>query len=163
MGLLNLRSLVANGNNASDTIINGVHFNTTALNYWNYTLYSNETLSNGSNCFLVFGPYQPTFLSNGTFINGTDCDAPILPLETRGRLGAIFGAVFGITLIFTLINLHKHGQHHLREEQRFRIVGRRWPWYWMLFVGACGMVSCITGIDVDRDYLQSTALILQSL
>lgn len=32
----------------------------------------------------------------------------------------------------------------------------------MLFVAACGMISGITGIDVDRDYLQSIAIILQS-
>jgi hypothetical protein len=65
--------------------------------------------------------------------------------------------------MFTLINLKKHGQQFLRENKRFRIIGRRWQWYWMIFIGACGMISCITGIDVDRDYLQDLALILQSL
>lgn len=65
--------------------------------------------------------------------------------------------------MFTLVNLKKHGQQYLREDKRFRLVGRRWQWYWMLFVGGCGMISCIGGIDVDRDYLQDLSLILQSL
>jgi hypothetical protein len=166
MGLINLRDLVAfptNGNNASDTILNGIHFNKTALDYWNYTLYSNNTLSNGSSCYLLFDNYQPAMFSNGTFVNGTSCYVPILPLEMRGRLGAIFGALFGLSIMFTLVNLKKHGQLFLREDKRFRIVGRRWQWYWMTMVGACGMISCITGIDVDRDYLQDLGLILQCL
>lgn len=32
----------------------------------------------------------------------------------------------------------------------------------MLFVAACGVISGLTGIDVDRDYLQKLAIILQS-
>jgi Protein of unknown function (DUF2434) len=166
MGLINLRDLVAfpsNGDNNTDTVINGIHFNTTALTHWNYTLYSNNTLSNVSNCYLIFDNWKPIILANGTFINGTSCYSPILPLETRGRLGAIFAALFAISIMFTLINLKKHGQMFLRENKRFRIVGRRWQWYWMLFVGACGMISCITAIDVDRDYLQDLSLVLQSL
>src|ERR1700753_1297934 len=101
MGLINLRDLVAfpaNGNNASTTVINGVNFNKTALEYWNYTLYTNNTLSNDSNCYLIFNQYQPIMFSNGTFVNATSCYVPILPLETRGRLGALFGSLFGISI-----------------------------------------------------------------
>jgi Protein of unknown function (DUF2434) len=164
-GLVNIRDLLAfpAGSNTTDTVINGIHLNKTALEYWNYTLYSNNTLSNNSNCFLVFDNYQPFMFSNGTFVNQTSCYVPILPLETRGRLGAVFGSLFGLSIMFTLINLRKHGHLFLREDKRFRIVGRRWQWYWMAMVGACGMISCITGIDVDRDYLQDLGLILQCL
>ena len=45
--------------NESDVLINNVHFNSTALGLYNYNLYSNGTLSNSSECFLAFGPYQP--------------------------------------------------------------------------------------------------------
>jgi hypothetical protein len=166
MGLINVRDLLAfpaNGDNSSDTIINGIHFNKTALEYWNYTLYSNSTLSNVSNCFLIFADYQPILYSNGTFINGTSCYLPILPLRTRGRLGSAFGVLFGFSIMFTLINLRKHGQKFVTEHKRFRLVGRRWQWYWMSVVGACGMISGITGIDVDRDYLQDLAIILENI
>ena len=33
----------------------------------------------------------------------------------------------------------------------------------MLFVAACGLISSFTGVDVDRYYLQSTPIIMQSL
>lgn len=165
MGLIQLRELLAfppNPDNSSDTVLNGIHFNLTALQYWNYTLFSNGTLSNHSSCYLIFDDYKPVILSNGTFINGTSCYVPILPLKTRGRVGALFGALFGISIMFTLINLKRHGQQFLRESRRFRLVGRRWQWYWMLIEAACGMISCITAVDVDRDYLQDLALILSS-
>lgn len=64
--------------------------------------------------------------------------------------------------MFTLVNLKKHGQQFLREDRRFRLTGRRWQWYWMLFTAICGVVSCITSVDVDRDYLQDLAIVLQS-
>lgn len=32
----------------------------------------------------------------------------------------------------------------------------------MLFTATCAIVSCITSIDVDRDYLQDIAIVLQS-
>lgn len=166
MGLINVRDLLAfpaNGDNTTDTVINGIHFNKTALDHWNYTLYSNNTLSNASNCLLVFADYQPVLFSNGTFVNGTSCYVPILPLKTRGRLGATLGALFGFSIMFTLMNLSKHGKSFISEERRFRLVGRRWPWYWMCVVAACGMISGIGGIDVDRDYLQDLAIILENI
>jgi hypothetical protein len=148
--------------NVTETIINGVHFNKTALEYWNYTLYSNNTISNNSKCYLIFDQYQPTFLSNGSWVNATTCYVPINRIKTRGILGVTFGALFGISVMFTLLNLKKHGEHFLREDKRFRLVGRRWQWYWMLFVAGCGMISTITSVDVDRDYLQDLAIVLQS-
>lgn len=150
------------GNNATDTLVNGVHFNRTALNYWNYTLYSNGTLSNGSSCWLTFDEYKPSLLLNGTFFNATSCYSPIEPMRGRGILGLVFGTVFGLSIIFTLKNLRKHGRLYLADEKRWTAVGRRWQWYWMLFIAACGIISAMTGVDVDRDFLQSTPIILQS-
>jgi hypothetical protein len=164
MPILNIRELLAfpNGDNSSDTVINGVHLNQTALKFWNYTLYSNNTLSNQSNCYLIFDQYKPdSILLNGTFVNGTNCYVPILPLKKRGRLGAIFASLFAVTIMLTLVNLKKHGQQFLREDKQFRIIGRRWQWYWMTIAASCGIISCITGIDVDRDYLQDLAIVLQ--
>ena len=161
---LHLRDLVPfpQGDNLTDVIINNVHFNGKTLERWNYTLYSNGTLSNESSCWLVFGEYKPFLLLNGTFINGTSCYSPVNSIEERGILGLIFGAFFAVSIVFTLINLRKHGRLFLPREKRWAAVGRRWQWYWMLFLAACGIISAISGIDVDRDYLQSTALILQS-
>ncbi|EEQ85720.1 hypothetical protein, variant [Blastomyces dermatitidis ER-3] len=166
MPLVEIRELLSfpeNGDNATDTVINYVHFNRTALEYFNYILYSNGTLSNGSNCWLSFGMYQPSMLSNGSFINATSCYFPVEGLEARGSAGIAFASMFAITIMFTLINLRKHGKRFLPLEKRWRVIGRRWQWYWMLFVAACGTISCFMGIDVDRNYLQGLALSLQSL
>ena len=151
------------GDNSSDTIIGTNHFNLTTLKHWNYTLYTNSTLSNESNCILAFQPYTPPLLlPNGTFINATSCYVPIRPIQAQGTTGLVFGILFAASIVFTLINLHKHGRSFLPHEKRWSIVGRRWQWYWMLFVAICGIISTMTGIDVDRDYLQSTALMLRS-
>jgi hypothetical protein len=164
MLLLQARDLLQfpDGDNTTDTVINGVHFNRTSLNHWNYTLYSNGTLSNGSNCWLTFNEYKPSLLLNGTFLNATSCYSPIKHIGGRGILGIAFGALFGVSLIFTLKNLRKHGRLYLADEKRWSAVGRRWQWYWMIFVAACGTVSAINGVDVDRDYLQSSSIVLQS-
>ena len=165
MPLVNLRDLVQfprNGDNSSDTVINGVHFNLTALKFWNYTYYSNDTISNVSNCYIIFDQYKPAYLSNGTWVNATTCYVPIFGVGKRGKVGIAFGVCFAATVLFTLVNLNKHGKMFLREDKRFRIVGRRWQWYWMLFTAGCGVISCLTSLDVDRDYLQQIAIILQS-
>lgn len=165
MPFLDLRELLQfdkNPDNATDTQINGIHFNRTALTHFNYTLYSNGTLSNGSNCWLTFERYTPHMLGNGTFINGTSCYVPIKGLEARGSTGVAFATLFAIAILFSVVNLRKHGTRFLPVEKKWNIVGRRWQWYWMLFLGACGTISCFMSIDVDRDYLQSTAIVLQS-
>jgi hypothetical protein len=163
MLLLQLRELLQfpGGDNETDTVINGVHFNLTALHEFNYTIYSNGTISNDSNCYLIFNQYQPSMFSNGSWVNGTSCYNPYYGIKTRGKLSIAFAAFFAASIMFTLMNLRKHGRQFLREDKRFRLVGRRWQWYWMCFVAACGLISCITGVDVDRDYLQSIAIVLQ--
>jgi hypothetical protein len=151
------------GENSSDTIISTIHFNLTTLKHWNYTLYTNATLSNESNCILVFEPYTPPLLlPNGTFVNATSCYVPILAIQAQGITGLVVGILFAASIVCTLTNLRKHGRSFLPREKRWSVVGRRWQWYWMLFVAVCGITSTLTGIDVDRDYLQSTALMLRS-
>lgn len=150
------------GDNATDSLINGIHFNTTTLTYWNYTLFTNNTISNSSQCYLIFDNYKPVLLTNGTWIYNTSCYTPVLPIGLRAQLGIAFAVLFGLVLLATMANLKKHGQQFLKEEKRFRLVGRRWSWYWCLFTCACGIVSAIVGVDVDRDYLQDTPILLQS-
>lgn len=100
-------------------------------------------------------------MSNGSWVNATTCYVPVFGIKERGKLGIAFSALFAVSIMFTLINLKKHGQQFLREDKRFRLIGRRWQWYWMLFVAACGLISTITSVDVDRDYLQDIAIVLQ--
>ncbi|KAF2459479.1 hypothetical protein BDY21DRAFT_191340 [Lineolata rhizophorae] len=164
MPLINVRELLQfpAGDNETDTVINGVHFNRTALELYNYTIYTNNTISNSSKCYLIFDQYQPVMFSNGSWVNGTSCYFPYYGIQSRGAASIALASVFAMSIMFTLLNLRKHGKLYLREDKRFRVVGRRWQWYWMAFVAACGAISCITAVDVDRDYLQSIALILQS-
>ncbi len=166
MGLINVRELLAfpdgHNGNLTETVINGVHFNRTALELWNYTLYTNNTISNSSKCYLIFDQHQPVMFSNGSWVNGTSCYFPYYGVGQRGTLSITLAVFFAASIMFTLINLRKHGKMFLREDKRFRIIGRRWQWYWMSFVAACGIISTITGIDVDRNYLPGIAIVLQS-
>jgi hypothetical protein len=150
-------SAFPSGANSSDTEISGVHFNLTALSQWNYTYYSNGTLSNETNCVLAFNPYTPLLLPNGTFINSTSCYVPIDQIGIRGIVGIVFSVYFALTIIFTFVNLRKHGSL-ITAEKRFRAVGRRWQWYWAL-----GMASGISSVDVDRYYLPEFPLVLTNL
>ncbi|KAF2738301.1 hypothetical protein EJ04DRAFT_509713 [Polyplosphaeria fusca] len=164
MPLIDMRELVQfpQADNDTDTLINGVHFNLTALRHFNYTLYSNNTISNNSKCYLIFDQFKPHMMSNGSWVNATTCYVPYFNIHGRGIASIVFGSFFALSIVFTLINLRKHGKQFLREDKRFRIVGRRWQWYWMLFAAACGMISTLTGVDVDRYYLQQLPIILQS-
>ncbi|KAF8459473.1 hypothetical protein BGX38DRAFT_1083968 [Terfezia claveryi] len=136
-------------------------FNESLLNEFNYTIYSNGTLSNSSKCVLAFDIYKPVMLYNGTILNGTKCDSPVDPIETRGVLGIVSAVLFAVLIMWGLVNLKKHGQSHLPVEKEFRLVSRRWPWYWAIFTASVGCVSGFMAIDADRDYLPGTAIILQ--
>lgn len=164
MPLLFIRSRVPfqPGANSTDVVINDVHFNLTALNYYNYTLYSNGTLSNGSECYLTFNQYQPLMFSNGSFVNVTSCYTPILNMDRRGSVGLAFALLFAMTVLLTVTNIRKHGRRYLPLDKRWSLVSRRWKWYWLLLVTVCGTVSCFMSIDVDRYYLQGAPIILQS-
>jgi hypothetical protein len=169
MSLFDLRSIVSApgsypaADNASDTIIAGVHFNSSALNYWNYTLYSNGTLSNGSWCLLTFPPYTPSLIRpNGTWANVTWCYTATNPIGLRGSIGIGFAVVFGISLVLTLVALGKHGKTYLPVEKRFYPIGRRWQWYWAVIACACALISLFTNIDVDRYFLPELPIVLTS-
>ncbi|KAF5027147.1 hypothetical protein F66182_720 [Fusarium sp. NRRL 66182] len=141
--------------NSSDTVFAGVHFNLTTLKHFNYTYYSNETISNGSKCYLTFEPYQPALLfDNGTFVNATKCYSAIENIKTRGYVGIGFAVAFGIALVLNLTVLAKHGKIYLPRESRFYPVGRRWQWYWAFFTSAAALISLFLNVDVDRYYLQ---------
>ena len=153
------------GANASDVIINGQHYNRTTLEIYNFTTFSNDTLSNGSWCYLTKPNVMnmPIILDNGTVINGTSCYFPYYSIQARGGIGIAFGALFALSIAFTLVCLRKHGSLFLPQEKRFRAIGRRWQWYWMLFVATCGAISSVSAVDVDRDYLQSSGILIQTL
>ncbi|MCJ1287830.1 hypothetical protein MMC26_007182 [Xylographa opegraphella] len=157
---------VSNGRAIADvagSIINSDHFNVTTLNYFNYTFYEfNSTISNASACYLVLPNLHPTVLSNGTWVNGTSCYDPYYGIGLRGSLGILFACLFAASITLTLANLGKHGRLFLQQEKRFGAIGRRWQWYWMCFVAACGIIGGASAVDVDRDYLQGLAIILQS-
>lgn len=167
MSILDPRGAVSwptiGADNSTDIVIGGVHFNLTALERWNYTLYSNQTLSNVSKCYLVFDSYTPDYLfANGSFTNSTSCYSPINPLSVRGYTSIGLAVVYGFCLMFTLICLHRHGRMFLPSEKRFRPIGRRWQWYWMIAMCATGFISLIVNIDVDRYYLPEIPIVLTS-
>ena len=151
------------GDNATDTLIGGVHFNLSTLQTWNYSFYSNRTLSNESWCLLAFEPYTPVrLLANGTFINATWCYVELNPVGVRGLTGVGFAVAFALALLVTLVCLGRHGTLHLPAEARFRPVGRRWQWYWAIVVCATAMISLFTALDVDRYYVTELPILLTS-
>lgn len=169
------------GHNATDVIINEIHFNRTALDHYNYTLYTNGTLSNGTDCYLAFQHFRPSmFANNGSFINGTSCYAPIHDIGRHAGVGMAFALLFAISIVFSLVGLRKHGRRYLPPpaddfERRLRLhlnlpvdkrwmpVGRRWKWYWLIGLSVIGAVGAFMSIDVDRDHVQSSPLVIQSI
>ncbi|KAI1489835.1 hypothetical protein F5X96DRAFT_638863 [Biscogniauxia mediterranea] len=165
MPLIEARDLLAfpGGDNATDTEIFGVHFNLTTLKYWNYTLYSNNTLSNGSWCFLMDPPYTPSVvLANGTYLNSTWCYIATDPIGNRARIGIGFAVVYALCLILALVNLNKHGKLHLPAEKRFYPIGRRWQWYWSIFVCTAALIGLFTNIDVERYRVMEIPIVLNN-
>lgn len=149
--------------NSSHIQFEGQVFNETLLHKFGYGIYSNGTLSNSSRCYLVFNVYRPWMAPNGSVFNGTSCDSPINPIATRGALGITFAVLYAVAIVFVCIHLRKHGATHLPAEKRWRLVSRRWQWYWLLATCACGMISGFTAIDIDRDYLMGTPFVLSVL
>lgn len=165
MTIIDARDILAfpGGDNSTDTVIGDIHFNLTTLDSWNYTLYSNGTLSNGSWCLLTFQPYTPTLvLQNGTFLNATWCWSPVDPIGQRGFIGIGFAVAYTLALGLSLLALNKLGKLTLPVTKRFFPIGRRWQWYWALFACATALVSLFTVIDVDRYYLPELPIILTS-
>lgn len=149
------------GANSSDTVLSGVHFNLTALKYWNYTYYANNTVSNNSKCYLTFAPYQADYVfGNGSFTNATKCYTAVKNIGVRGNVGIGFACFFGLMLMLLLTVLAKHGKMYLPRERRFYPIGRRWQWYWGIFVCAAALISLFTNIDVDRYYLTELPITL---
>ncbi|EAA27204.1 hypothetical protein GE21DRAFT_9540 [Neurospora crassa] len=160
---IDIRDILAwpGGDNSTDTVLPGVHLNLTALENWNYTLYSNGTLSNGTKCYLTFEPYAPALIfPNGTFVNATQCWHPVYPIGARAGTGLGFAVAFGLGLVLTLVALNKHGKLHLPSEKRFHPIGRRWQWYWAIWTCATALISLFTNIDVDRYYLPEIPIVL---
>ncbi|KAK6193527.1 hypothetical protein LQW54_012362 [Pestalotiopsis sp. IQ-011] len=164
MPIFDAREIISNDpDNSTDFIIGDIHFNLTTLNYWNYTIFGNGTISNGSRCFLTFEPYVPTLLyPNGSFVNSTGCYTPVNPIGTRGKVGVAFAVMFATSLVFILLNLTRHGKLYLPVTKRFAPIGRRWQWYWAIFVAVAAMIGLFTGIDVDRYYLSSIPIVLNN-
>lgn len=151
------------GDNATDTLIDGSHFNLSTLEHWNYTLYANNTLSNGTWgwCMLFFQPYTPVYVfPNGSFTNQTSCYSPVNNIGKRGYISIALAVLYGLALVFTMINLSKHGRMYLPVEKRFRPVGRRWQYYWAILMCVTGFVSLMVNIDVDRYYISQIPIII---
>ncbi|KAK6347012.1 hypothetical protein TWF696_007102 [Orbilia brochopaga] len=134
-------------------------FNATTLAQFGYVIYPNNTVSNWSTCVLAFGGYIPTVISNGSWYNSSGCDTPVREIRTRGILGIVCAVVFALLLILSLVCLNKHGKSFLPAEKRFRLVGRRWPWYWCIITSTLGIISGFTAVDVDRVWVLGTAAI----
>lgn len=147
--------------NDTETIISGYRFNVSTLEEFGYQLYDNQTISNGSKCYLTFEPYNPIFLfTNGTFQNTTSCYSATEPIGTRGHVAIGVAAAFGIGLCLSITALAKHGRRYLPAERRFYPIGRRWQYYWACFTCAFALISLFTQIDIDRYYIQELPIIL---
>ncbi|KAE8448717.1 hypothetical protein EG329_008932 [Mollisiaceae sp. DMI_Dod_QoI] len=83
-------------------------------------------------------------------------------MKTRAKVGLFFACFFLLTIMFTSINLRKHGKLFLPTEKRFHAIGRRWQWYWMFVVAAFAVISSITDVDVDRYYLPELPIVLSN-
>ncbi|KAK7208314.1 hypothetical protein BZA70DRAFT_265604 [Myxozyma melibiosi] len=135
-------------------------YNQTVLDLFDYVIYpGNGTVSNVSNCYLSFGSYHPEIYADGTVENNVSCDSPYYGIASRGGIGIAFGALSILMLPFSMNNLHRLGKMHVkREHKRFRLISRRWQWYWVFVIHALSAVAGFLSIDIDRDYIQGTSL-----
>lgn len=135
------------------------NYNQTTLEQYSYVLYpGNGTISNGTNCYLSFGNFHPSIYSNGTVDNGTNCDSPYYGIAARGGVGIAFATISILLLPFSINSLHRLGKQHLKHEhKRFRLISRRWQWYWVFLIHALSAVAGFLSIDIDRDYIAGTS------
>ncbi|KAI9929211.1 hypothetical protein MW887_001619 [Aspergillus wentii] len=161
--MLFIRSILPYQNENTNVLINQTPFNQSTLTHFNYTLYSNGTLSNTTHCYLTFNSFHPHLFSNGSFINATSCYSPINEIRAHASLGLAFALLYALTIIFTLVNIRKHGRRYLPVDGRYSTFSRVVTYYWLLAVAVLAAISCFMGVDVDRDYLQSDPLVLQSI
>ncbi|KAK9467771.1 hypothetical protein V1512DRAFT_235802 [Lipomyces arxii] len=143
---------------SAPSVIN-TDYNQDILDQYGYHIFSNGTISNGSSCYLTFDQYYPEIDPDGTVYNGTTCDYPYYHIRARGAMGIVFGTLAILILPSTFHMLRKHGaRHSVVEYKRFRLFGRRWQWYWLFVAHILAAVSGFMSIDIDRDYIQGTAL-----
>lgn len=133
-------------------------YNKTTLDFYNYTLYDNGTLSNGTKCYLSFGEFHPILYDNGTFENQTSCDYPLYAIKSRGAVGMAWSIILILLLPVTLFCLSKHGRAYTHEKKQYRRFSRKWQWYWLLVLQALGGIAGFFSIDLDRDYIQGSSL-----
>ncbi|KLU84614.1 hypothetical protein MAPG_03654 [Magnaporthiopsis poae ATCC 64411] len=149
------------GDNATDTVIEGVHFSLKFLRDWNYQYYSNGTVSNDSWCYITAPPFTPTrILANGTFLNSTWCYTAQRPVGPRGATALGLTVLFGLAIVLNISNLHRHGSLFLPSTKRFYPVGRRWQWYWSLAACAFACVGLIASVDVERFWVSELPIVL---
>ncbi|PKS10891.1 hypothetical protein jhhlp_002649, partial [Lomentospora prolificans] len=150
------------GANDTDTEIAGGHLDLNTLHEFEYHLFQNNTLSNGTKCYLAFEPYAAAYVyPNGTFVNGTSCYRSLNPAGVRAKTGVAFAALYALALVFVLVNLRKHGRLFLPKQKRYFPISRRWQWYYGSIACACALIGLFTGIDIERYYVMQIPIILQ--
>lgn len=161
---LHIRSDFPAGQDKNHTAFDGQQYNLTTIRHWNYTYYEgNHTVSNGSRCWLAYKPYLPAeILTNGSFVNATKCYSAVDPIDARGFIGIGLAVAYGLGLVFSLVALTKQGKRYLPVEKRFFPIGRRWQWYWALFICACALIALFLNVDVPRYHVQETPIIIFS-
>lgn len=129
---------------------------------WNYTYlydngtaYFNETLSNGTQCYMLRPPYMPAIFPNGTVTNSTGCSQPINPMKSHGKTGIAFAALFILLVPFCITALARHGKRAYSAKSKLYPYGKRWEFYWQLFTIIFVMISSFFAIDIDRVVVQS--------
>jgi hypothetical protein len=153
---------LSSSDNSSYIILTTENLNLTTPTAWNYTYYSNGTVSNGSTCVLFFKPFTPVLLNNGTFLNSTSCYSPVEPMRARSKIGLAFACLFAASLVCTVINLRRGGKL-IAPENGIHETGRKCQQYWMLATCILALINSITDVDVDRYYLPKLPLLLTSI
>jgi hypothetical protein len=93
-------------------------------------------------------------------VNSTWCYLATQPSGDRAHIGIGFAVAFALSLLFVLLNLTRHGKLYLPVTKRFYAIGRRWQWYWAIFICTAAVIGLFTGIDVDRYRVVQLPLVL---
>lgn len=123
---------------------------------------SNRTLSNDSECYLLYPPYLPILFPNGTLTSTTSCFSPVNGIEIHGILGLAFGLAFVGILFFSVLGLNRLSSNQQMTTWHGDRLSSRAVHYWQILTSLVALLSAFISIDVDRYPVLGLPMILQS-
>lgn len=119
---------------------------------YNYSVYSNGTISNFTNCYLINDEHTPIIESDGMIYNGQSCDSPVKSLASHGAVGIVTACFCFFLIPLLLVNIAKYWKG------KPPLLKRRMEFIWITLLILALAVGGFAYIDVDRNLVQGAAM-----